>query len=302
MKTEGWKKQNFKLSGDRCFSLAVYLLLTAILVLIAFPLIYLVSASFSEPQAVISGKVWLLPVDFTLKGYTAIFKDRSLVRGFLNSVYITFTGTCINIIVTVMMAYPLSRKNFYGRKFFTMYMMATMFFSGGLVPTFLLVNQLKMYNTFWAILIPGCVGVTNVIICRTYFESSIPEELYEAASLDGCSDLSFLRRIVLPLSKPVLAVLVLYYAVGHWNSYFREMIYLEDKMKYPLQVVLRQIIIMSQIADEMMLDFSAAERSQGMADLLKYSTIVVSSLPMLLLYPFIQKHFVKGVMIGSVKG
>ncbi len=151
-------------------------------------------------------------------------------------------------------------------------------------------------------MVPGCVGITNVIICRTYFESSIPEELYESASLDGCDDFGFLIRIVLPLSKPVLAVLVLYYAVGHWNSYFNEMIYLEDKVKYPLQVVLRQILIMSQVADEMMLDFSAAEQAQGMADLLKYSTIVVSSLPMLILYPFIQKYFVKGVMIGSVKG
>jgi len=287
---------------DMAFSLMVYVLLTFVLIIIAFPLIYLVSASFSSPQAVISGRVWLLPVDFTIKGYEAIFKDSSIIRGFLNSLYITVVGTGINILMTVMMAYPISRKKFYGRKAFTMFMMITMFFGGGLVPTFLLINHLHMYNTFWAVMVPGCVGITNVIICRTYFESSIPEELYESASLDGCDDFGFLIRIVLPLSKPVLAVLVLYYAVGHWNSYFNEMIYLEDKVKYPLQVVLRQILIMSQVADEMMLDFSAAEQAQGMADLLKYSTIVVSSLPMLILYPFIQKYFVKGVMIGSVKG
>ncbi|MDO5417393.1 MAG: carbohydrate ABC transporter permease [Lachnospiraceae bacterium] len=300
--TAAVRKKRKPFNGDSVFSILVYALLTMVLVLIAFPLIYLVSASFSDPQAVISGKVWLLPVDFTLKGYDAIFKDKSLVRGFLNSVFITVAGTAINIVVTVMMAYPLSRKRFYGRKFFTMFMMITMFFNGGLVPTFLLINQLSLYNSYWSILLPGCVGVTNVIICRTYFESSIPEELYEAASLDGCDDFNFLFRVALPLAKPVLAVLVLYYAVGHWNSYFKEMIYLEDKIKYPLQVVLRQIIVMSQIADEMMLDFSTAERVQGMADLLKYSTIVVSSLPMLILYPFIQKYFVKGVMIGSVKG
>ncbi|WP_286173553.1 MULTISPECIES: carbohydrate ABC transporter permease [Clostridia] len=287
---------------DMAFSFMVYVLLTFVLIIIAFPLIYLVSASFSSPQAVISGRVWLLPVDFTIKGYEAIFKDSSIIRGFLNSLYITAVGTGINILMTVMMAYPISRKKFYGRKAFTMFMMITMFFGGGLVPTFLLINHLHMYNTFWAVMVPGCVGITNVIICRTYFESSIPEELYESASLDGCDDFGFLIRIVLPLSKPVLAVLVLYYAVGHWNSYFNEMIYLEDKVKYPLQVVLRQILIMSQVADEMMLDFSAAEQAQGMADLLKYSTIVVSSLPMLILYPFIQKYFVKGVMIGSVKG
>lgn len=287
---------------DMAFSFMVYVLLTFVLIIIAFPLIYLVSASFSSPQAVISGRVWLLPEDFTIKGYEAIFKDSSIIRGFLNSLYITVVGTGINILMTVMMAYPISRKKFYGRKAFTMFMMITMFFGGGLVPTFLLINHLHMYNTFWAVMVPGCVGITNVIICRTYFESSIPEELYESASLDGCDDFGFLIRIVLPLSKPVLAVLVLYYAVGHWNSYFNEMIYLEDKVKYPLQVVLRQILIMSQVADEMMLDFSAAEQAQGMADLLKYSTIVVSSLPMLILYPFIQKYFVKGVMIGSVKG
>jgi putative aldouronate transport system permease protein len=287
---------------DMAFSFMIYVLLTFVLIIIAFPLIYLVSASFSSPQAVISGRVWLLPVDFTIKGYEAIFKDSSIIRGFLNSLYITVVGTGINILMTVMMAYPISRKKFYGRKAFTMFMMITMFFGGGLVPTFLLINHLHMYNTFWAVMVPGCVGITNVIICRTYFESSIPEELYESASLDGCDDFGFLIRIVLPLSKPVLAVLVLYYAVGHWNSYFNEMIYLEDKVKYPLQVVLRQILIMSQVADEMMLDFSAAEQAQGMADLLKYSTIVVSSLPMLILYPFIQKYFVKGVMIGSVKG
>lgn len=287
---------------DMALSFMVYVLLTFVLIIIAFPLIYLVSASFSSPQAVISGRVWLLPVDFTIKGYEAIFKDSSIIRGFLNSLYITVVGTGINILMTVMMAYPISRKKFYGRKAFTMFMMITMFFGGGLVPTFLLINHLHMYNTFWAVMVPGCVGITNVIICRTYFESSIPEELYESASLDGCDDFGFLIRIVLPLSKPVLAVLVLYYAVGHWNSYFNEMIYLEDKVKYPLQVVLRQILIMSQVADEMMLDFSAAEQAQGMADLLKYSTIVVSSLPMLILYPFIQKYFVKGVMIGSVKG
>jgi putative aldouronate transport system permease protein len=287
---------------DMAFSFMVYVLLAFVLIIIAFPLIYLVSASFSSPQAVISGRVWLLPVDFTIKGYEAIFKDSSIIRGFLNSLYITVVGTGINILMTVMMAYPISRKKFYGRKAFTMFMMITMFFGGGLVPTFLLINHLHMYNTFWAVMVPGCVGITNVIICRTYFESGIPEELYESASLDGCDDFGFLIRIVLPLSKPVLAVLVLYYAVGHWNSYFNEMIYLEDKVKYPLQVVLRQILIMSQVADEMMLDFSAAEQAQGMADLLKYSTIVVSSLPMLILYPFIQKYFVKGVMIGSVKG
>ena len=294
--------KKYKITGDKVFQIVVNLFLILLVLIIAYPLLYIVSASFSDPKAVVAGKVWLFPVDFTLKGYAAILKDKSLIQGFFNAVFITVTGTTINLIVTVMMAYPLSRKGFYGRNFFTAFMMVTMFFSGGLVPTFLLINDLHMYNSYWAILLPGCVGVTNVIICRTYFQSSIPEELAEAASLDGCSDFQFLMRIVLPLSKPILAVLVMYYAVGHWNSYFNAMIYLEDKAKYPLQVVLRNIIMLNQMADSTLTDFSAMERIQGLSDLLKYSTIVVSSVPMLVMYPFIQKHFVKGVMIGSVKG
>lgn len=288
--------------SDKVFQSFVNVFLIVMVLVILYPLIYIVSASFSDPKAVIAGEVWLLPVRFTLDGYKAILKDQNLIRGFLNAVYLTVAGTSINIVVTVMMAYPLSRKNFFGRGFFTAFMMVTMFFSGGLVPSFLLINDLHLYNTYWALLLPGAVGITNVIICRTYFQSSIPEELWEASALDGCSDLQFLLKIVLPLSKPVLAVLVMYYAVGHWNSYFNAMIYLEDKAKYPLQVVLRQILVMNQMADETLMDYTAMERAQGLADLLKYSTIVISSLPMIVMYPFIQKYFVKGVMIGSVKG
>lgn len=290
------------LNSDRVFGICNYLFLTIVFLLVLYPLVFVVSASLSDPNAVTSGRVWLFPVGFTLKGYTAAFKHPDLMRGFFNALTLTVLGTSINIVVTVMMAYPLSRKTFYGRNAITLIMTVTMFFGGGLVPTFLLINQLHLYNTYWALVIPGCVGITNVIICRTYFQSNIPEELYEAASLDGCSDLKFLLRVVLPLSKPVLAVLVMYYAIGHWNSYFNAMIYLEDTAKYPLQVILREIIIQNKVAAESLRDISVAEQAQGIADLLKYSTIVISSLPMMILYPFIQKHFVKGVMIGAIKG
>lgn len=295
-------KNKSKLNSDNIFGATNVIFLVIIFLLVLYPVLFVLSASFSDPNAVTSGQVWLFPVGFTLKGYTAAFKHPDLMRSFFNSLYITVLGTTINIIVTVMMAYPLSRKTFYGRNAITVIMTITMFFGGGLVPTFLLINELQMYNTYWALVIPGCVGVSNVIICRTFFQSNIPEELFEASSLDGCSDMKFLLSIVLPLSKPVLAVLVMYYAVAHWNSYFNAMIYLEDKIKFPMQVILRDILISNKVAAESISDISVAEQSKGIAELLKYSTIVISSLPMMILYPFIQKHFVKGVMVGAIKG
>lgn len=299
------KSTKAKLSGsrgDRIFTATNYLFLTLILILVAYPVIYVISASFSDPFAVSSGQVWLFPKDFTIRGYTAALKDPALMRGFFNALFLTVVGTSFNILCTVMLAYPLARKDFYGRNFITIIMTITMFFSGGLVPTFLLINDLKMYNTYWALILPCALTISNVIICRTYFQSNIPEELYEAAQLDGCSDFKFLLRVALPLSAPVLAVLVMYYAVGHWNSYFNAMIYLADKDKFPLQVILRSILIQNQISAESLSDATSAEKAAGIADLLKYSTIVISTLPMMILYPFIQKHFVKGVMIGAIKG
>ena len=293
--------RNYFLS-DRIFQVVNTILLILVFLIVAYPCIYIVSASFSDPTAVISGEVWLWPVRPTLRGYTAAFRNKDLVRGFLNAVLITVLGTSVNIILTVMLAYPLSRRTFYGRGLITILITITMFFSGGLIPTFLLVNSLGLYNTFWALILPAAVGINNTIICRTYFQTNIPEELYEAGQLDGCSDAGFLVRVVLPLSAPILAVLVMYYAVGHWNSYFNAMIYLSDRDKFPLQIILREILILNTIPQDSMMDVTLVEKLQGMADLLKYSTIIISSLPMLILYPFIQKHFVKGVMVGSIKG
>lgn len=296
-------KTRIKLSkGDLLFTIVNTTILCLIMLSVLYPLIYILSASFSSSNAVIQGRVWLFPVEPTLAGYEAVFKNPDIPRSFLNTIYLTVVGTSINIALTVMLGYPLSRKTLYGRNLIMGIITFTMLFSGGLIPSFLLVKDLHLYNTYWALILPGAVSVYNVIVARTYFQGNIPDELYEAALLDGCNDIYFMARIVIPLSAPILAVLTMFYAVGHWNSYFNAMIYIQSSAKFPLQVVLRNILIANQIDNEMLKDIDAVAKQEGLAQLLKYSLIVVASVPMLLLYPFIQKHFVKGVMVGAIKG
>jgi multiple sugar transport system permease protein/putative aldouronate transport system permease protein len=211
-------------------------------------------------------------------------------------------GTVINVTLTIALGYPLSRRDLYGRNIFMGLITFTMLFSGGLIPAFLLIRSLGMYNTYWAIIIPGAVGVYNVIVARTFFSSNIPQDLLEAAVMEGCGDFYFLLRIVIPLSAPIIAVLTMFYAVGHWNSYFNAMIYLRDPAKKTLQLVLRDILIVNQMNDDMFRDAETQAKMEGLAQLLKYSLMVVASLPMMVLYPFIQKHFVKGIMVGAIKG
>ena len=276
-------------------------MLFLIMVVVLYPLVFILSASFSNSMAVIQGRVWLWPVGFTLEGYTTALKAPSVPRGFINSVYVMCTGTTISVILTIALAYPLSRRDLYGRNVFMGLITFTMLFSGGLIPTFLLVRALGMYNSFWAIIIPGAVSIYNVIVARTFFYSNIPGDLHEAAVMEGCSDFRFLLRIVIPLSAPIIAVLAMFYAVGHWNSYFNALIYLRDPAKKTLQLALREILIIDQIGD-MMHDAEQASRQEGLAQLLKYSLMVIASVPMLIIYPFIQRHFVKGIMIGAIKG
>lgn len=306
MKAISMKKDLHKFSkaplGDKIFVILVYALLIIVMLVVMLPLLYIVSASFSDPQAVISNEVWLLPVRPTLRGYDAVFKNRNILTGFANSFFYMIVGTLVNIVMTVMCAYPLSRKEFTARNKVAMIFVFTMYFSGGLIPTYMLVNSLHMVNTRLAMIIPSAMSTYNMIICRTYFVNSIPDELYEAAQLDGCTPFKYLIRVVVPLSKPILAVLVLYYGVAKWNSYFDAMIYLKNQAMVPLQIVLRDILILNQIDYTMISDASAIAAQRGLTDLLKYSTIVVASLPVLLIYPFVQKYFVKGVMIGAVKG
>lgn len=280
----------------------VYLFLLLILVVILYPLIYVVSASFSSPSAVAAGKVFLLPVEPTLVGYEAVFKNAKIITGFLNSVFYLIVGTTIQVGMTMLAAYPLSRKEFYGRSVIGGIFVFTMYFSGGLVPSYLLVKNLHLLNTRAAVIIPVAMSVWNVIIARTYLQTTIPDGLFEAASLDGCSIIGFFFRIALPLSAPIIAVLVLYYGVGNWNSYFNAMMYLNSQKLYPLQLVLREILTLGKVDTTMVTDVAALQKMQGLSTLLKYSVIVVSSLPMMAIYPLVQKHFVKGVMIGSLKG
>ena len=291
-----------KAKGDRIFSLCCNILLFLVMLLVLYPLIYILSASFSNSLAVVQGRVWLLPVEPTLDGYTTVFKSPEVPRGFINSIYVMCLGTTINVILTIALAYPLSRRDLYGRNIFMGLITFTMLFSGGLIPSFLLIRSLGMYNTFWAIIIPTAVSGYNVIVARTFFYSNIPLDLLEAAVMEGCSDLRFLLRIVLPLSAPIIAVLAMFYAVAHWNSYFSAMIYIRDPAKRTLQLVLRDILIINQMGDEMFQDVETAVKQEGLAQILKYSLMVVASAPMLVIYPFIQRHFVKGIMIGAIKG
>ncbi|MCZ1267630.1 MULTISPECIES: carbohydrate ABC transporter permease [Paenibacillus] len=288
--------------GDRLFLLGVYAFLSVVTIVVLFPLIFIISSSFSSPQAVVSGKVWLLPVDFTLEGYKAVFRNPQIVFGYLNSLYYTVIGTAVNVALTVMLAYPLARKTFYGRNFIMVLLVITMMFEGGLIPLYLVVKNLHILDTRWAMILPGAMAVFQVIVARTFFQTTIPEEIAEAAELDGCSDIRFITSMVIPLSKPILAVLTLMYAVGHWNAYFDALIFLKSPDLFPLQIVLRNILILNSIDPTMVTNVDQMLAQQGLKDLLKYSLIVVASAPVLIIYPFVQKHFVKGVMIGSLKG
>jgi ABC-type glycerol-3-phosphate transport system permease component len=288
--------------SDKVFIVINALFLLTITIVVLYPLIYIVAASFSSPSAVIAGKVWLFPVDPTLKGYQAVFENKQIWTGFFNSLYYTVIGTLVNVSLTVMAAYALSRKDLRGRNFIMMAMVFTMLFHAGLIPTYLVVRDLGLLDTRWAMILPAAVAVWNVIIARTFFQVTIPDELLEAAQMDGCSDFKFFFKIVFPLSAPVIAVLTLFYAVGHWNQYFQALIYLKNPDLFPLQIILRQILIQNQVDASMMIDVKSVAERDGLRQLLKFSVIVVASFPILMIYPFVQKHFVKGVMIGSLKG
>lgn len=291
-------------TADMVYIVITEVILWFMLVIILIPLVYIVSSSFSSPEAVGNGWVYLWPVDFSLKGYAAVFTTEKVWIGFRNSIFYTVVGTFINIVVTMLAAYPLSRRDLKGRGVATVIFTFTMLFSGGMIPTYLLVRDLGMINTVWAMLIPGAMSVYNVIIARTYIQSSIPFDLYESASLDGCTDDRYLISVVLPLAKPIIAVLVLWYAVGHWNQYFNAMIYLRDSNLLPLQIVLRNFLIVEDMNDSSLATMSMEEYMDKLylKNLYQYSLIVIASAPVMMLYPFIQKHFVKGIMLGSLKG
>ena len=293
--------------ADRLFLLCNYAFVTVALLVVTYPLLYIVSASISNPKLVASGEMWLWPKDITFEGYKRVFNSRQIWNGYANTILYTLAGTAVNLLVTLPAAYALSRKDFVFRNFFMGMFMVTMFFGGGLVPTYLLVKQLGMINTMWALIIPSAASIWNIVVTRTFFQSAIPTELQEAAQMDGCTNLRLFIRIVLPLSLPIIAVMALFYGVGHWNSYFSALIYLNDSGKYPLQLVLRQILVLQEMSAQggTMVDAAtatAANTKAEIAALVKYAVIIVSTLPVIAVYPFLQRYFVQGVLIGSLKG
>ncbi|MFB8372492.1 carbohydrate ABC transporter permease [Paenibacillus taichungensis] len=293
--------------SDKVFLWCNYIYLTIALVIVLYPLLYIISASISDPKFVSSGEMWLLPKGITFEGYARVFENTNIWIGYKNTIIYTVVGTLVNLMVTLPAAYALSRSDFVGRGFFMAMFMVTMFFSGGLVPSYLLVKDLGMVNSIWALILPGAASIWNIIVCRTFFQSTIPKELQEAAHIDGCTNTRLFIRIVLPLSMPIIAVMALFYGVGHWNSYFSAMIYLNDSSKYPLQLFLRQILVLQEMAAQGggAIDTSSATAMNSKAEiaaLVKYAVIIVSTLPVIAIYPFLQRYFVQGVMIGSVKG
>lgn len=287
--------------ADIIFLAVNYVFLTLVLLIIAYPIIYIVSSSFSSGTAVSAGKVWLFPVEFSLEGYKAIFKSKNIVQSFINTVIYTVGNTTLAVVLTIMAAYPLSRKDLKGKGIFMFLFTFTMLFSGGLIPNYLLMQDLHLINTRWAMIIPFVISAYNVIITRTFYQANIPDELLEAAQLDGCGDVQFILKVVLPLSHAITAVIALFYAVGNWNSFFNAFVYLNDPKMQPLQIVLREILVLNT-ADMSMTSFETITARASLRELLKYSLIIVSSVPIICVYPFVQKYFVKGVMIGALKG
>lgn len=289
-------------AGDRLFYALVNLLMGLVLLSVLYPLVYVVSSSFSSPNAILGGRVVLLPVEPSVEGYKTVFQYPIVLTGYLNALLYMALGTVVNVALTMMCAYGLSRRELPFRGFFMFLFTFTMYFGGGLIPSYILMRDLGLIDNILAVILPGAISTYNMIIARTFIQNTIPTEMLEAARVDGCSDARYFFQMVLPLSQAILAVIALYYAVGHWNAWFDAFIYLNDRGKYPLQLVLREILIANQVDADLSLDADARRKMQGMADLMKYSLIVISSAPVMCLYPLVQRYFIQGVMIGSLKG
>lgn len=299
---ENAMKHIHRTRGDRVFDAINVAALCLLLAVILYPLIYVLSCSFSDPLLVVQSKITFLPMQPTLVAYQRVFRNELIMTGYQNTLFYTLLGTALNVAVTTMMAYPLSRHDFAARRPITMLTAFTMLFSGGMIPTFLVVKNLGLIDTVWSLVLPGLVSPWNMFIMKNYFQTSIPTELYEAASIDGADNFHLLQSVVLPLSAPIVAVMVLYYGVAHWNSYFNALLYLRNRTRYPLQLVLRSFFSANDYSEQ-----GGAGGDSGMTALLvsetmKYALIVIASGPILCLYPLLQRFFVKGVMLGAIKG
>ncbi|GHV37351.1 sugar ABC transporter permease [Spirochaetia bacterium] len=298
------KKKSLKASsqGDRMFYIIVYVLLTVFFLITLYPLIYVVSVSISSPEAAAEGRVWLFPVGFSLEGYQMVLHNAKVGWGFYNSVIYTIFGTIINLAMTLITAFVLSRRELMGRSILNFIFVFTMWFSGGMIPLYLQVRSLGLLNTRWALWLPIALNIWNMIITRTFIMSSIPEDLFEAASIEGCGYFRYFLKIVIPLSGPIIAVMCLFYGIDHWNAYFRPLIYITNQKLMPLQIILRNILVANEISAEDLISDTMTTANFGRIELLKYALIIVSCLPLWIAYPFIQKSFVKGVMVGAIKG
>lgn len=299
-------KRGKRLKQDAIYDAVIFVILTIVFLIVAYPLYFIIISSISDPKAVSTGSVIFLPIGFTLDGYAEVFKNKEVVTGFLNSILYTVTGTFLSLALTLPTAYALSRDKFAGKKFVMIFYMITMFIGGGMIPTYLVVKNMHMLDSMWSLIVPGALSVWNMIVARTFFKMNIPEELYDAAEIDGCGHGRFFFSIALPLSKAIIAIMILFYGVGLWNSYFSALLYMKTDSKFPLQIILRSILVQNQnqlsqslTSVQQQVEF---EKRRELMELMKYSLIIVSSIPVLVMYPLVQKHFVKGVMIGSIKG
>jgi len=296
-------KKSRKIGSDKIIEIMILLFIIVCVVIVLYPLYYVVIASLSDPYDVYAGKTFLFPSNFTLEGYIKVFQEKAIATGYLNSIFYTIVGTVFTTAMVLMTAYPLSKPELPGRKGIMVFYVITMYLSGGLIPTYLVVAKTGLMDSMWSLILPGAVSVFNVIVTRTYFETSIPKEMYEAAKVDGCSNIGTFIKIALPLAKPIVAVMVIFAMVAFWNDWFTSLLYINDKSKYPLQLVLRQVLIQSQASANSMsgMDggYAAANR---VTELIKFSSMVVGAVPMLIAYPFVQKYFEKGFMVGAVKG
>ena len=293
-----WKKKS---KGDRAFDITLVVISILIILVIAYPLYFVVIASFSQPEAVLGGKLRFLPVGFNLESYQMVLTEPKVWTGYRNTILYTVLGTCINLVLTTLAAYPLSRKDMPFRGLLTFVASFTMLFGGGMIPVYLVVRGLKLTDSIWAMVIPNALATYNMLVMKNYFQSSIPEEVQEAAAIDGCDHFGTLIRVVLPLSAPIMAVIVLFYAVGHWNAFFNAIIYLRNQDLFPLQVVLRDILLQNSL-EAVGGDLTGMYEKVMRGESMKYALIIVASAPVIMLYPFVQKYFVKGVMVGAIKG
>lgn len=293
-----WRKKS---KTDKIFDLILILISLCIMIVIAYPLYFVIIASFSQPEAVLGGKLRFLPIGFNLDSYKMVLSEPKVWIGYRNTLLYTVLGTAINLVLTTLAAYPLSRKDMPARTFFTFVISFTMLFGGGMIPVYMVVKNLKLTDTIWSMMIPNAIATYNLLVMKNYFQTSIPDELQEAAAIDGCNHVQTLLKVVLPLSTPILAVILLFYAVGHWNAFFNAVLYLRKQELFPLQIILRDILLQNSL-EAVGGDLTGMYEKVMRGETMKYALIIVASAPVIILYPFIQKYFVKGIMVGAIKG